>query len=243
MGEDRTGDFLLIVPSGRLTWRGVVSLACCAAVIARTFAADADTIRLPAPRLTSSIALEQAISQRHSVREFSGDGVNLRMISQLLWACQGATLDGRRTAPSAGGLYPLVICLVAQRTVELSPGAYCYLPQVEGGGAALVLLKSGELLPALSSAAGGQECVRDCAGCLIITAEVGRTAAKYGSRAERYVLIEVGHAAQNVLLQATALGLGAVPVGAFEQIRVKDLLGNSETPFYLMPFGVPDLKR
>jgi SagB-type dehydrogenase family enzyme len=66
-------------------------------------------------------------------------------------------------------------------------------------------------------------------------------AVKYGSRAERYVLIEVGHAAQNLLLQAAVLGLGAVPTGAFRDDEVSELLGfdDGTQPWYLIPIGHP----
>ena len=75
----------------------------------------------------------------------------------------------------------------------------------------------------------------------MITAVYDRTEEKYGERAERYVKIEVGHAAQNLLLQAVALDLGAVPVGAFHDDRdaaVMELPPNHE-PLYLIPVGHP----
>ncbi len=68
-----------------------------------------------------------------------------------------------------------------------------------------------------------------------------RTTGKYGGRATRYVHIEVGHAAQNVLLQATASGLAAAPVGAFDDRGVKVLLAlpREADPLYLLPVGRP----
>ena len=66
-------------------------------------------------------------------------------------------------------------------------------------------------------------------------------AVKYGARAERYVLIEAGHAGQNLLLQASALGLGAVPTGAFDDARITELIGlpAGAEPLYLIPVGEP----
>ena len=66
-----------------------------------------------------------------------------------------------------------------------------------------------------------------------------RTTSRYGRRGERYVHMEVGHAAQNLLLQAATLGLGATPVGAFDDAEVSRLLHLpvGETPLYLIPVG------
>ena len=74
---------------------------------------------------------------------------------------------------------------------------------------------------------------------IVLAAVVARTAAKYGSRAERYVWVEVGHAAQNVYLQAETLGLGTVVVGAFDDKAVIEVLDlpASQAPMVLMPIG------
>ena len=56
-----------------------------------------------------------------------------------------------------------------------------------------------------------------------------------------YVHMEVGHAAQNLLLEAVALGLGGVPVGAFEDDALQNALGlpADQRPLYLVPVGHP----
>jgi nitroreductase len=62
---------------------------------------------------------------------------------------------------------------------------------------------------------------------------------RYGDRADRYVLLEAGHAAQNLLLEAVAMGLGAVPIGAFDDVAVSQAmeLADGEVPLYLIPVG------
>ena len=75
---------------------------------------------------------------------------------------------------------------------------------------------------------------------LVIAAEYERTEIKYGrARGPRYVHMEAGHAAQNVLLEAIALELAAVPVGAFDDGRVRTVLGlpARQEPLYLIPIG------
>ena len=75
----------------------------------------------------------------------------------------------------------------------------------------------------LARAALGQGCVRDAAANFVVGGIVSRTAGRYGDRAARYVGFEAGAAAQNMLLMAVALNLGAVVVGAYDDDRVRDL--------------------
>lgn len=189
-------------------------------------------LELPAPRLASEVSLEEALAARRSVREFTDEPLTLEDLSQLLWAAQGLTASwGGRTAPSAGALYPLEVYLVAP------DGLSHYLP----GGHQLEVLAEDDRRAALARAALGQEVIARAPVVLVIAGVYGRTARKYGDRAERYVQLEAGHAAQNVLLQAVALGLGAVPVGAFEDRAVQEALGlpRDHEPLYLIPVGYP----
>jgi len=197
-----------------------------------------DTFFMPAPRADSDFSVERALRERRSVREFARAALTTAEVSQLLWAAQGVTSrDGLRTAPSAGALYPLELYLVVGAAQGLEAGIYKYVPD----GHKLVRRVSGEHRRGLAAAALGQECVADAAVVLVFTAVERRTTRKYGGRGARYIHIEIGHAAQNVLLQATALGLGAVVVGAFDDARVAELLNlpSGEAPLYLMPLGRP----
>ena len=194
------------------------------------------TIALPAPRLTSEVSLETALNTRESVREYRDDALSLAEVSQLLWAAQGITRrDGGRTSPSAGALYPLEVHLVAGNVDGLNAGVYRYRTR----GHEILRVSSGDIRDALARAALGQECIRDGSVVLVISAVYGRTSRKYREDAPRYVHMEAGHAAQNVCLQATALGLGAVPVGAFYEDRVEDILKlpDDESALYLIPLG------
>jgi SagB-type dehydrogenase family enzyme len=185
---------------------------------------------LPTPRLTGSVSLEEAISRRASVREFGPQPLRAEEISQLLWAAQGITRDwGARSAPSAGALYPLELYLVTPE------GLFLYLPD----GHRLALVSSGDLRPPLARAALGQDAVECASAVVVITAVYARSKARYGDKAVRFATLEAGHVAENVLLQAVALGLAAVPVGAFdadELAAVLDLPGSHE-PVYLVAVG------
>jgi len=192
---------------------------------------SAERIVLPSPMRSGHMSLEEALARRRSVRDFSATPLSDQELSQLLWAAQGITHpDGLRTAPSAGALYPLELY------VANAAGFYRYDPQHHE------LQRRSERDPrsALCRAALEQESVREAPAVFVITAIYARTAQKYGDvHSSRYVHLEAGHAAQNLLLQAVALGLGAVPIGAFHDAQVQKALAlpPEEQPLYLIPVG------
>ena len=196
-------------------------------------------VELPFPRLKGGVSVEEAIARRRSIRSYRDVPLTLEQLSQILWAAQGITEPERRfrAAPSAGATYPLeVYVVVGEGGVKgLRAGVYRYDPLRH----VLVMVKEGNLRVKLSEAALGQPWVRSAPVCLVIAADYSRTTNRYGERGIRYVHMEAGHVGQNVYLEATALGLGTVAVGAFRDEEVKSLLGIPEDPLYIMPIGVP----
>jgi SagB-type dehydrogenase family enzyme len=142
--------------------------------------------------------------------------------------------SGERSAPSAGATYPLDLYLAAGSVTGLPPGIYRY-----GQGHDVTLITKGDQRQALSKAALGQSHVAEAPATLIITATYERTTQRYGDRGVRYVHMEAGHAAQNVCLQAVAMGLGTVVIGAFEAESINHLLWllPSAKPIYLISAG------
>jgi SagB-type dehydrogenase family enzyme len=190
-------------------------------------------IALPSPQLDGETSLEAAIASRRSVREFTDEPLSLDEISQLLWAAQGITDPrGLRAAPSAGALYPLELYVAAPE------GAYRYLLREH----ALQVVWEEDRRSHLWDAGLRQGALQQAAAIFVVTAVYQRTEAKYGDRAERYVKLEAGHAAQNILLQAVALELGAVPIGAFydDQVQAALELPADHRPLYLIPVGRPE---
>ncbi len=197
---------------------------------------DYEPVSLSEVRLTSDVSLEETLLQRRSIREYTDEALSLEEVSQLLWAAQGITAAwGGRTAPSAGALYPLEVYVVVGNVEDLAPGVYQYKPD----GHELVKVKDGDIRGELAEAALGQDSVRNGAIDIVIAAVYERTTAKYGERGIRYVHMESGHAAQNVYLQATALDLGIVTIGAFYDDSVRDIVGMPEdvAPLYVIPVG------
>ena len=189
-------------------------------------------VELPSPELTGTVSLEQSLHDRRSAREYAATPLTLDEIGQLLWAGQGITDDdGHRTAPSAGARYPLE--LYAVTATELMH----YLP----AGHRVEQRADTTILGALPEAAFDQEFVGNAPLVVVIAADPARTEQEYGAMAGDLVQREAGHAAQNILLQATALGLVAVPVGGFDPATVEGLLAlpPGQAVQYLIPIGRP----
>ncbi len=195
-------------------------------------------IRLPEPHLDGTVSIEKALRSRRSVREFSNAPLELSQIAQLAWAAQGITgVEGHRTSPSAGGLYALELYVVAARVNGLPAGIYRY----ETTTHEVISCTQGDMRQQLSRAALEQTSISRSAAVFVLSAVYERISSKYGERGIRYAHLEAGHAAQNLLLQAVALDLGTVLVGAFDDAKVKRVLSLSkeEVPLYLIPVGKP----
>ena len=202
------------------------------------------TYILPSPRTTGSVSVEQALANRRSHRRFLNRELSAEQLSQLLWAAYGITQPmphqpglrgGLRTTPSAGALFPLEIYVVVGNIRGIEPGVYRY----DSREHKIIRVIDSDIRNELSRAALGQTMVRDAPVTIVYTAVFSRMTRRYGERGRQYVWIEVGHSAQNVYLQAEALGLGTVAIGAFTDRRVSELLllPREEEPLYLLPVG------
>ena len=198
-----------------------------------------ETIPLPEPRLHGEMSVEEAIKGRRLERDFKDQPLNIEQVSQLLWAAQGITEDEgfKRATSSAGATYPLdVYLVVGENGVDgLQAGVYHYQVREH----ALRLLTGGDVRTALATACVSQMFIADAPITMVITAEYARTTERYRERGIRYVHTEVGHVGQNIYLQAEALGLGTVVIGAFTDEEVSRLLylPGAYEPLYVMPVG------
>jgi SagB-type dehydrogenase family enzyme len=194
---------------------------------------ERETIQLPHARRDGPMSLEATMVLRRSEREFGGEPLSLADAGQLLWAAQGITRDdGLRTAPSAGARFPVEVYAVVRQ------GVFHYRPTSHS----LQRMSAEDRREALAAATRGQAFVATAPLTIVLACVLARTLQRYGEgRGMRYVAMDVGHAAQNVLLQAVALGLVSVPVGAFEDQAVHDALSlpGDHAPMYLLPVGKP----
>lgn len=186
--------------------------------------------RLPPPDPKGSMPLEQALAGRRSRRYFKEEPLSLEEIGQLLWSAQGVTSEeGLRAAPSAGAMYPLETYLAC------AEGLFQYQPHDH----AVAKKSADDPRPDLAAAALGQDFIAQAPVSIILTAVYQRTTGRYGDRGRRYVHMDAGYTAENVHLQAEALGLGSVSVGAFDDravARALDLPRNEE-PLLIIPIG------
>jgi SagB-type dehydrogenase family enzyme len=190
-------------------------------------------IKLPEPDLNGKVSLEQAIKNRRSIRQFTAEPLKINQIGQLCWSAQGITDPNRglRTAPSAGALYPI------QLYVVLPDGLYLYYPQDHS----LEKKSNGDIRPMLYTAAFKQQVVQNSPCSFVIAGSIKKIEAKYRGRGEKFTYLEAGHIAQNIHLQAVALGLGSVPVGSFDPKSIAGICKLTEDlePLYLICTGNP----
>lgn len=188
---------------------------------------------LPQPRTAGQMSVEQAIARRRSLREFADKPLTPAQVSQLCWAGQGITesTGGLRASPSAGATYPIELYVATAAGVgQYIPASHDLKPHlgedVRGGLRRLAL---------------DQAMITEAPATFVITAEIGRTSRRYGDRAERYCYMESGHITQNMLIQAEALGLGGVPIGAFEDRQIDSLLKlpRGRLVLYMLCIGYP----
>jgi len=201
---------------------------------------DLEHIELDKPDRQGGEPFYSLLQQRRSERSYNKAAVSGSKLSQVLWAAQGITLTTEyhqfRTAPSAGGLFPIETYCAINNVEGFKPGIYHYQVPYHS----LILLKEGSYGLELARAALGQKMLRDSSFNLVWSAMIERSRWKYDQRAYRYIYLDAGHIAQNAALAAVSCGLGSCQVGAFfdeEVNQIIDLDGVNEFAIYLSSFG------
>ena len=198
-------------------------------------------VGFPLPQVTADapFPLEKALKVRRSTRALKEAPVSLNALARLVWAAQGVTDDkGHRTTPSARATYPLDVYVVAGAVSGLPAGIYRYLPAFHS----LELVMAGDRRKDLVEAAIGQAWVAKAPVSLVITATPERAREKMKEGAARFAPVEAGAAAQNILLEEVALGLGGTYVGGFNPASLRAFLRLPEgtEPWAVVPAGVPE---
>ena len=208
----------------------------------KTIASSEPAVALPEP---PSSALMELIAARQSCRNFIPGTILLHQLAAILHAGYGITglreWPGefrvfRRAVPSAGGLYPLELYVVCNQVEGTKPGLHHFnvrdrtLEYMSGP------FSIADLLPRLMQ----QPFIEHAAAFIFIAAVLPRTLKKYGPRGYRYLLMEAGHAAQNICLRATELDLATLCLGGFSDHQINSLLeldGRKEVALYTIAIG------
>ncbi len=198
-------------------------------------------ISLPEPYRAERAELWHLLRTRRSRRAFDAGAIlKTEHLSALLWATQGITArHGEflfRTAPSAGGLYPIETYLSIRAIEGFEPGIYHFRPHAFD----LELIKRGDYSKELAEAALGQMIVRGAQVSFIWSAVVARSRWKYRERAYRYIYLDAGHIAGNLYLAGEALDLGVCGIGALFDDMVNGIVGLDgleETVVYMATVG------
>jgi SagB-type dehydrogenase family enzyme len=212
---------------------------------------NAERSLLPLGARTGEIAgLGRLARRRLSARSFAATSIELSDLAEVLrmtYGFSGGCVGGdplllRRPIPSPGGLYSLELYVVAGRVTALRRGLYHY----EAASHELSHLRGTEAEDRFRDVLTSFGGVPGCAAYVIVTAVIERLRWKYGARAYRLAMLEVGHAGQQLCLAVTALGLVGCPIQAFLDDDLADLLGVdgvSELPLHVVGIGLPGESR
>lgn len=206
--------------------------------------AEAPRVALPptAPGVVQALAMA-----RRSVRAFRPEPMPLATLAALLRAGYGIggpdQMDQggsflRRSVPSAGGTYPLEVYALVARVDRLAPGIYHF----DAIGEALELVRPGPWQAEAEPVFYTWPYVADAPVILCLSAEFARTQSKYGPRGYRYILLEAGHAAQNLCLAAVEAGLASLCMGGFRDTALNGLIGldqPDDAVVYTIALGCP----
>lgn len=204
------------------------------------------TIALPGvSALPGMASFDHVIEARRSARTFSDVTLELEALGKILHQTYGITgkihhpgeaVQPLRASPSAGALFPAEIYLAIRHVSGIAPGVYHYeVPQH-----ALALLSRGYPEDKVFEICLEQEHVRRASVVVLISAVMSRTKRKYGERGYRYVLLDIGHLAQNLSLASTALGVAVTTSGGFWDDGANGLLrlhGIDEVVMYIAFLG------
>jgi len=172
--------------------------------------------------------VDKAMFARKSQRNFLPIPLTGEEISKLLWSSYGKSAHGK-VVPSAGAIYPLTIYIAKE------DGIFKYISESHE----IQQAAEGDKRDELSAQALNQSCIRDASAIIIISCNFKKICSRYGERGIRYAYLEAGHAAQNVCLMSSALNLGSVCVGAFNDPGIESICNVSkiEKVIYMVAVG------
>jgi len=190
-------------------------------------------VTLPKPRLEGEISLEEALANQPGLWQFAPRPLGLQEIGQLAWAGQGIIdqASGLRTVPSISGLYPIKLYFATPQ------GLFVYNPQQHS----LEQTLTADVRFRIAAAAARQPALAQAPCDIIIAGSIRQLTMQHGRQARKYMLLEAGHIAQNIQLQAVSLGLRSLTTAIFEAREVERTcrIPKEFEPTYILSVGRP----
>lgn len=190
-----------------------------------------ELLPLPAvdPACLSKRTLAEAMLERITPHNFVAPQISKVELATLMHSCGGQNRTpaeaqaerGFRVVPSGGAMYPMEVFVHCRNVEGLPAGIYHYDPLDHG----LRLHVAGDQTEAIAKTLVQPALPEDTSIHLIFSMIPSRLAIKYGDRGYRFAMLEAGHASQNAIVAARAMGYDAIPVGGYRDEELEALLG------------------
>ncbi len=200
----------------------------------KVYANPKEIARLPQPHLKGGTGVWSALSGARG--EAEGGRIKDAQLAQLLWAAAGFTSGGERVPASSQGVSSVEVYVIARQVRNLLAGVYHYDPSEHS----LAHLSVGDATAALDEALLSDLELGAQAALLCFTGVPDRHRGADGGRAYRYLYLDAGAAAQDVVLAASAMGLATRLIADFYDDELTELLqvdGRDEHPLCVVAVG------
>lgn len=166
-----------------------------------TTSCAAQSVKLPAPSKACKTTLMEALTNRHSTREFADRDIPDDVLSTVLWSACGINRpsEGKITAPSALNAQDIIVFVIRE------DGAYRYDPKDN----TLTKVSSKDLR---KDVAGPQKFAATAPVSLVLVSDNSKFLERMPAQAKtRMGVVDAGYVSENICLACSALGLSTVP--------------------------------
>ena len=190
--------------------------------------------------MTIDDSFRSLLRRRKTTRKQKKGTLAGNYLREFIWAAYGHTHDDggikMRTAPSPGATYPIELHFACEDIEGTANGIYRYDIDKED----IMPTAEGRYFDRIMALSLDQKFISQCNLVVIMVYNPQKIISDYGKDSFKYAAMECGHIAQNLLLMATSLGLGAVPVGAFDRKKLGKLIGidDSKEALYMVTIGM-----
>lgn len=194
------------------------------------------------PHIDEPGQLERMLLTRRSTKRFADRPLTLADTARAMWAVAGTTADGHRVCPSARATYPVATTLIAGHIEELPAGAYRYVPMRH----AIETVRPGDHRRDVADATiDGGDWLPTCPALILLSADMVAARERFpdqpSTHGERFVWIEVGHAAQNLYLWAAEHDVGTALIAGLDDARAdtscKEVIPRGHQLLGVLPLG------